>query len=187
MQKNKVLLIVAITIGIVALVAGAFFYMQKNNNQEEPEPQTQITESTTKDIVQIVGETPDLSTVSELIKLADVISSLEATGPFTFFAPTNKGFNDLPDGTFDMLKNQENSQALKNILNYHIVQGKLSAEQLTNGQRLKTINDQEITVEVTNGKLYIVDAKGNKAAVNKANVTTSNGVIHVITGVLLPQ
>jgi uncharacterized surface protein with fasciclin (FAS1) repeats len=102
------------------------------------------------------------------------------------FAPTNAAFGKLPAGTVDTLVKPENKAALTKILTYHVVAGKLDASDLTDGKMLKTVEGEQLTVKKDGGKTWIVDAKGDTAAITITNVNQSNGVIHVIDTVLLP-
>jgi uncharacterized surface protein with fasciclin (FAS1) repeats len=128
-----------------------------------------------------------LSTLVAAVKAAALVETLQGTGPYTVLAPTNEAFDKLPAGTLDTLLKPENKDQLASILTYHVIQGQVLANQLTNGQKVKTVNGQELTVEIANGTVAFVDAKGGKAIVEKADVNASNGVVHVINAVLLPQ
>jgi uncharacterized surface protein with fasciclin (FAS1) repeats len=92
----------------------------------------------------------------------------------------------LPAGTVDTLVKPENKATLTKILTYHVVPGKLEAADLTDGKKLKTAEGEELTVKKADGKTWIIDAKGDSAAITISNVNQSNGVIHVIDTVLLP-
>ena len=76
---------------------------------------------------------------------------------------------------------------MSGILTYHVISGDVLSSQLTNGQIVPTVNGQNLTVEITDGKVYFVDAKGGKAMVTTADIATSNGTVHIIDSVLLPQ
>jgi len=95
-------------------------------------------------------------------------------------------FGKLPDGTVDNLVKPENKATLTKILTYHVVPGKLEASDLSDGKKLKTVEGEELTVKKANGKVMIVDAKGDTATVTISNVNQSNGVIHVVDTVLMP-
>jgi uncharacterized surface protein with fasciclin (FAS1) repeats len=102
------------------------------------------------------------------------------------FAPTNAAFGKLPAGTVDNLVKPENKATLTKILTYHVVAGKLDAADLTDGKKLKTVEGEELTVKKSDGKTWIIDAKGDQSMVSITNVHQSNGVIHVVDTVLLP-
>ena len=139
-----------------------------------------------KNIVQNAVNSKDHTTLVAAVKAAGLVPTLESKGPFTVFAPTNAAFGKLPAGTVDNLVKPENKATLTKILTYHVVPGKLEASSLTNGKKLKTVEGEELTVKLADGKVWIVDAKGGSAAVTIANVNQSNGVIHVVDTVLMP-
>ena len=139
-----------------------------------------------KNIIQNAVNSKDHTTLVAAVKAAGLVETLEGKGPFTVFAPTNAAFGKLPAGTVDTLVKPENKATLTKILTYHVVPGKLEAASLTNGKKLKTVEGEELTVKLADGKVWIVDAKGGTSAVTIANVNQSNGVIHVVDNVLMP-
>ena len=139
-----------------------------------------------KNIIQNAVNSKDHTTLVAAVKAAGLVDTLEGKGPFTVFAPTNAAFGKLPAGTVDTLVKPENKATLTKILTYHVVPGKLEASSLTNGKKLKTVEGEELTVKLADGKVWIVDAKGGSSAVTIANVNQSNGVIHVVDTVLMP-
>ena len=148
-----------------------------------------------KNIIQNAVNSKDHTTLVAAIKAAGLVKTLEGKGPFTVFAPTNEAFDKLPDGTVANLLKPENKTQLKNVLTYHVVAGdysaaKLAKEAKANGGKLdlKTVEGEHITIEGDNtGGWWVVDGKGDKAKITIADVNQSNGVIHVINGVLLPN
>ncbi len=146
-----------------------------------------------KNIVQNAVNSKDHTTLVAAVKAAGLVPTLESKGPFTVFAPTNEAFAKLPAGTVDTLLKPENKKTLTNVLTYHVVPGRLTAKDLMakieagHGKAmLKTVEGADLTFEMKDGKLWIVDAKGDTAQVTIRNVMQSNGVIHVIDTVLLP-
>src|ERR1700728_1969287 len=139
-----------------------------------------------KNIIQNAVNSKDHTTLVAAVKAAGLVETLEGKGPFTVFAPTNAAFGKLPAGTVDTLVEPENKATLTKILTYHVVAGKLEASDLTDGKMLKTVEGEQLTVKKSDGKTWIVDAKGGTAAVTISNVNQSNGVIHVIDTVLMP-
>ena len=146
-----------------------------------------------KNIVQNAVNSKDHTTLVAAVKAAGLVPTLESPGPFTVFAPTNEAFAKLPAGTVDMLLKPENKKTLTNVLTYHVVPGRLSAKDLMEKIKegggkamLKTVEGADLTFEQKDGKLWIIDAKGDTAQVTIRNVMQSNGVIHVIDTVLLP-
>jgi len=146
-----------------------------------------------KNIVQNAVNSKDHTTLVAAVKAAGLVPTLESPGPFTVFAPTNEAFAKLPAGTVDTLLKPENKKTLTNVLTYHVVPGRLSAKDLMakikdggGKAMLKTVEGADLTFEQKDGKLWIIDAKGDMAKVTIRNVMQSNGVIHVIDTVLLP-
>jgi uncharacterized surface protein with fasciclin (FAS1) repeats len=146
-----------------------------------------------KNIVQNAVNSKDHTTLVAAVKAAGLVPTLESPGPFTVFAPTNEAFGKLPAGTVDTLLKPENKKTLTNVLTYHVVPGRLTAKDLMgrieagNGKAmLKTVEGADLTFQMKDGKLWVIDAKGDIAQVTIRNVMQSNGVIHVIDTVLLP-
>jgi uncharacterized surface protein with fasciclin (FAS1) repeats len=138
-----------------------------------------------KNIVQIAEHNPQFSTLVTALKAAGLVHTLEGSGPFTVFAPTNSAFAALPKGTLKTLLEPSHKAELTSILTYHVVPGALKASQITSGP-VKTVDGASFGVTAANGKVTITDGKGATARVIKANVRASNGVIHVINRVLVP-
>ncbi len=144
-----------------------------------------------KNIVENASKSKDHTTLVAAVKAAGLVETLEGKGPFTVFAPTNEAFAELPAGTVDTLVKPENKKKLTAILTYHVVAGDLTAEKLMmmakkGKAELKTVNGEKLTVMAKGGKVMLTDAKGGMATVTIADVTQSNGVIHVIDKVLMP-
>ena len=139
-----------------------------------------------KNIIQNAVNSKDHTTLVAAVKAAGLVSTLEGKGPFTVFAPTNAAFGKLPAGTVDSLVKPENKATLTRILTYHVVAGKLDAADLTDGKKLKTVEGEELTVKKSDGKTWIIDAKGDQSMISITNVHQSNGIIHVVDTVLLP-
>lgn len=147
-----------------------------------------------KDIVGVASASKDHTTLVAAVKAADLVATLQSKGPFTAFAPTNAAFDKLPAGTVATLLKPENKAKLAGILTYHVVAGKLDAKTVLaaikkgNGSVvLKTVSGGELKASLLKGKVVLTDAKGGKATVTATDLEASNGVIHVINGVLLPQ
>ncbi len=136
----------------------------------------------TQKIVENLSSSTKLSTLAEALKEAGLVKSLSGTGPYTVFAPTNEAFDGLPNGTLEDLMKEENKQHLVEILNNHVVSGKLTAENLQDGAILKTIGGQQLKVTRRNEETMI-----NGAKVELADKMSVNGVIHVINKVLMPS
>ena len=149
----------------------------------------------TKNIIENAVNSADHTTLVAAVKAAGLVETLEGTGPFTVFAPTNEAFDALPKGTVETLLKPENKAKLTAVLTYHVVAGKLTAAKLVKKikmgggkSELTTVNKEKLTAMMSeDGKgISLKDAKGNVAMVTIADVIQSNGVIHVIDHVLLP-
>jgi uncharacterized surface protein with fasciclin (FAS1) repeats len=140
-----------------------------------------------KNIVENAVNSKDHTTLVAAVKAAGLVDTLSGKGPFTVFAPTNAAFGKLPAGTVDTLVKPESKAMLTKILTYHVVPGKLNAADLKDGQKLKTVEGEELTVKASGGKVMIVDAKGGSSTVTIPDVNQSNGVIHVVDTVLMPK
>ena len=142
-----------------------------------------------KNIVQNAVNT----TLVAAVKAAGLVDTLMSPGPFTVFAPVNKAFERLPAGTVESLLKPENKATLTSVLTYHVIAGKLSADDLkakvqAGGGKatLTTVQGETLTVEQDGRRIAIIDAKGDKSFVTIPDVNQSNGVIHVVDTVLLP-
>ncbi len=148
----------------------------------------------TKNIVQNAVNSKDHTTLVAAVKAAGLVETLEGPGPFTVFAPTNEAFGKLPAGTVQTLLKPKNKAELVKILTYHVVAGRLSSKDLRklikagHGKAmLKTISGGTLTATMADGNIMLTDEKGGMATVTIPNVYQSNGVIHVINTVLLPN
>jgi len=133
-------------------------------------------------VVDIAVGSQDHTTLVAAVTAAGLVETLKGAGPFTIFAPTNAAFAALPAGTVDNLLKPENKEKLTSILTYHVVAGNVMSAQLTDGQKVATLNGQELTVAIKGDVVTI-----NGAKVIKADLAGSNGVIHVVDGVIQPK
>ncbi len=145
------------------------------------------TTQATSDIVDTAVSAGQFNTLVTAVTAAGLVETLKGPGPFTVFAPTDAAFAKLPAGTLDSLLKEPKGK-LAEILKYHVVAGKVMAADVIklDGQKVKTVQGAELTVEVSGGKVVLVDVAGNRINVVTTDVNASNGVIHVIDGVLLP-
>jgi uncharacterized surface protein with fasciclin (FAS1) repeats len=150
----------------------------------ENAPQTSAPASD-KTIVDIAASNPDFSTLVTAVKAAGLAGTLSGPGPFTVFAPTDAAFEKLPPGTLDTLLQPANKEQLSNVLTYHVVPATVMAADVEPGP-VTTVNGATFTVSADAGKVALTDARGGTANVVKTDIVASNGVIHVIDGVLLP-
>ncbi|MET4106202.1 fasciclin domain-containing protein [Hymenobacter sp. UYP22] len=139
-----------------------------------------------KTIVQNAVMAPSVTTLVKAVQAAGLDGALSGPGPFTVFAPTNAAFDKLPNGALAGLLKPESKEKLKGVLTYHVIQGRLVAQDLKDGQELTTMNGEKLKVSVKEGKIMI--GNGTDAPVNilTPDVISSNGVTHVIDGVVLP-
>ena len=147
-----------------------------------------------KDIVDNAVNSRDHTTLVAAVKAAGLVDTLKSAGPFTVFAPTNSAFEKLPAGTVEMLLKPENKDKLKAILTYHVVAGKLDAEALTQlvkagggKAELTTVSGDKLWVVSSGDRLQLRDEKGHMALISTPDVYQSNGVIHVINTVVMPN
>jgi uncharacterized surface protein with fasciclin (FAS1) repeats len=140
-----------------------------------------------KDIVDTAVAAGDFKTLAAALTAAGLVDTLKGEGPFTVFAPSDAAFAKLPEGTVETLLKEPNG-TLAEILKYHVVAGKVMAADVVklDGQKVKTVQGAELTVEVSDGKVVLVDVAGNKINVVTTDIAASNGVIHVIDAVLMP-
>lgn len=138
--------------------------------------------TTSQNVVETAIASPDHTTLIAAVKAAGLVETLSGAGPFTVFAPTNAAFAKLPAGTVDGLLKPEKKADLTKILTYHVVPGSLKAADLKDGQKLKTVEGNELTVSVKDGKVMI-----DGANVSTADLVASNGVIHVLDAVVMPK
>lgn len=172
----------------VLAVASAFLASCGNSPKEETVEETpvEIVEEAPMEasntVVDIAIGSPDHTTLVAAVSAAGLVETLSGTGPFTIFAPTNAAFEALPAGTVDNLLKPESKDQLTSVLTYHVVAGNVMAADLSDGQIVTTLNGQDLTVSISDGKVMI-----NGATVIAVDLTGSNGVIHVVDGVLLPK
>jgi uncharacterized surface protein with fasciclin (FAS1) repeats len=148
----------------------------------------------TKDIVDNAVNSADHTTLVAAVKAAGLVDTLKGPGPFTVFAPTNAAFSKLPAGTVDTLLKPESKDTLTKVLTYHVVAGRVSAADLKkmikegHGKaELKTVSGGTLTAMMQSNMIVLKDEKGGMSTVTQSNVFQSNGVIHVVDSVLLPN
>ena len=148
-----------------------------------------------KNIIQNAVNSQDHTTLVAAVKAAGLVDTLSGPGPFTVFAPTNRAFEKLPDGTVPTLLKPENKGKLTSILTYHVVPGTLTAQDLWDmvdkmggKAELKTVNGQSLWIKrVSDKHLAVYDPEGHAGRITISNVLQSNGVIHVIDNVVQPN
>ena len=145
-------------------------------------------------IVEAAVSNKDFSTLVTALKAADLVGALSGEGPFTVFAPNNDAFAKIDSETLGNLLKPENVKALTNILTYHVVSGKLMASDVASAlksgygkAKLTALNGQTLTARSKDGKIFLEDTQGNMSQIIATDVAGSNGVIHVISSVVMPE
>ncbi|WP_339662615.1 fasciclin domain-containing protein [uncultured Polaribacter sp.] len=147
-----------------------------------------------KTIVDVAVSNENFSTLVAAVKAANLVEVLSSEGPFTVFAPVNDAFSKLPEGTVASLLKPENKDLLTAILTYHVVAGKFVAKDVikaindNNGKFvIKTVQGGILTASLKDGKVILTDVKGNISTIVITDVEASNGVIHAIDSVVMPE
>ncbi len=185
MRNRKTILLSALIIFITAC----------NNSEQQSSTTATSTENSTaagqsgvqddasaKNVVQVAIGSKDHTTLVAAVKAAELVDALSTTGPFTVFAPTNAAFDKLPAGTVDGLLKTDKKDDLTDILQYHVSLGVFKPEMFQDGQSIGQVNGGNITISKKEDGFYV-----NGTAKIIASIPASNGIIHVIDGVLLPS
>ena len=138
-------------------------------------------DSSNPNVVQTAASSKDHSTLVAAVKAANLVDALSNAGPFTVFAPTNAAFDKLPAGTVEELLKPENKDKLKNILEYHTYVGVLKTDYMQDGQEFEMVAPYKVKITKKDDKVFV---NGSEIL---ASIETSNGIIHVIGDVLLPE
>lgn len=153
-----------------------------------------VVEEVNPNIVEVAASNDDFSTLVAAVQAAGLVETLSGDGPFTVFAPTNDAFGKLPEGTVESLLLPESKDALIGILTYHVVSGKFEAEAVieaigaNDGNfTVTTVQGNDIVLSLFEGNVLLTDAKGGTATVVVADVAASNGVIHALDSVIIPE
>jgi uncharacterized surface protein with fasciclin (FAS1) repeats len=149
---------------------------------------------TKQTIAEVATASPQHTTLIAAVQAAGLAGALAGDGPLTVFAPTDQAFAKLPDGTVDTLLQPENRAQLQGVLTYHVIPGETNAEALVaaisgageEGYTLTTLNGATLTAMLVGENVVLRDTAGNTATVTQTDIGASNGVVHVIDGVLLP-
>lgn len=179
MKKLRILSLAA------AVIASSLAVSCNNAPKEEATEEIVVVETPVEapnTVVDIAMGSTDHTTLVTAVAAAGLVETLNGTGPFTVFAPTNAAFDALPAGTVETLLKPESKDQLTGILTYHVVAGNVMAADLSDGQVVTTLNGQELKVSIVDGKVMI-----NGATVTAADLQGTNGVVHVIDSVLMPK
>lgn len=168
---------------ILTVAAFSLFTLAACGSDTTPAAESPSSSATSRsDIVVTAEGAGQFKTLLAAVRAADLEPTLKSAGPFTVFAPTDEAFAKLPAGTVDTLLLPENKEKLKAILTYHVVSGKVPSTEAAKLSSAKTVNGKELTIS-RQGDMLKVDA----ATVVKADIEASNGIIHVIDAVVLPE
>ncbi|MGK0454330.1 MAG: putative surface protein with fasciclin (FAS1) repeats [Paraglaciecola sp.] len=147
-----------------------------------------------KTIVGVAANNENFTTLVAAVTAADLVETLNSVGPFTVFAPINGAFDKLPEGTVATLLLPENKEMLTSILTYHVVSGTFNAaaviKAITDNDgkfEVKTVQGGILTASLLEGKVILTDTKGNVSTVVIADVAASNGIIHAVDSVVMPE
>lgn len=165
----------------------------KKEETVETEDDT-VTKEEVVTIVSVAATNENFSTLVAAVKAAELVETLNSAGPFTVFAPVNAAFDKLPEGTVATLLKPENKEMLTSILTYHVVSGKFNAAAVVqainnnNGAfEVKTVQGGMLTASLKDGKVILTDVKGNVSTVTITDVEASNGLVHAIDTVVMPE
>jgi uncharacterized surface protein with fasciclin (FAS1) repeats len=177
MMKKIVLSVFVMVIAFCFGVSGVSAQMNKNT-----------------DIVDAAVNSKDLTTLVTAVKAAGLVDTLKSKGPFTVFAPTDSAFEKLPAGTVETLVKPENKVMLRKILTYHVVAGNVDSKAIAKAIKkgkgkatFKTVSGDNLTAMMEGNKVVLTDEKGGKSTVTIADLKQSNGVVHVIDTVVMPE
>ena len=177
----------------IIITAVGFFLMASTAFAQKPVEVGGALMYPTKNIIENAVNSKDHTTLVAAVKAAGLVETLQSTGPFTVFAPTNAAFAKLAAGTVDNLLKPENKATLTAVLTYHVVAGKISSADVVkaikagNGKaEFKTVQGAMLTAMMSGKDVVLKDAKGNTSKITIMDVNQSNGVIHVIDTVVMP-
>jgi uncharacterized surface protein with fasciclin (FAS1) repeats len=188
-MKQNTMIIVGVAIVAVVLVGG-FLFMNMQNSSSQNNQTTEMTTTTTpvaesetmndKNIVVVAKEAGTFTTLLAAAEAAGLVETLSGPGPLTVLAPTDEAFAKLPAGTVESLL--QDKERLAKILTYHVIPGKVMSSDVAGMDSATTVEGGKVTIKTENGKVMI-----NNATVTNPDIEASNGVIHVIDTVLIPE
>jgi len=184
--------IVALSIIIIILLGGISLFIvtiSKYNSPVQTEATVKVSQDKvpTETVSAIISANKDLSKFEKYLKDTGQYTLLESTDPYTVLAFSNEGYDKAEKTVKDLLSNESKAPAQKDIISYHIINGNIKPDAMTEGQKLKTTNGSEVVIKVEDKDIYVIDMKGNKHLITKAGIPAKNGSIYIIDGILLPQ
>ena len=179
----------------IAIANGSASAQMQMNKMDAPNPMVGgAAMLRSRDIIDNAVNSADHTTLVAAVKAAGLVETLKSKGPFTVLAPTNEAFAKLPAGTVDMLVKPENKEMLTKILTYHVLAGKFDSQAIAKrirkghgSAKFTTVSGDTLTASMSGKDLILRDLKGGTARVTTGDVYQSNGVIHVVDSVLLPN
>lgn len=191
-HKKKLSVIIIIIILLLAILGGLIYFGTKKDLSLSTDSSTktinaEVEESPRQSLAELISDNKAISRFESLLKNNALFVSLDSSEVYTVFAVNNDGIDDLDATKKEIFKAETGSDAQKNILNYHIVKGLYSPENLTEGLKLKTVEDSEFVIKNRDGDIYLIDMKGGESHVVKAGISAKNGSLYIIDSLLLPQ
>jgi uncharacterized surface protein with fasciclin (FAS1) repeats len=195
MKFNRIRVMTAVSaVAILGLAACNSEPEATNTDAMEPAATDTMAPAADGTVVAVAQSNPDFSTLVSAVQAAELVDTLNGAGPFTVFAPTNAAFEKIPADTLNGLLQPEQRDALTSVLTYHVVAGQVDAAALTQqieqgggSATLTTVQGGTLTARVVDGTVTLTDAAGNTSRVVTADVAASNGIIHAIDTVVMPN
>ncbi|MBP7820771.1 fasciclin domain-containing protein [Candidatus Saccharibacteria bacterium] len=184
--------IVALSIVIIILLGGISLFIvtiSKYNSPVQTETTVKVNQDKvpTETVSALISSNKDLSKFEKYLKDTGQYTLLESTDPYTVLAFSNEGYDNAEKSVKDLFSNESKAPAQKDIISYHIINGNIKPDAMTEGQKLKTTNGSEVIIKVEDKDIYVIDMKGDKHLITKAGIPAKNGSIYIIDGILLPQ
>ncbi|MFD2569250.1 fasciclin domain-containing protein [Spirosoma soli] len=184
----------ALAIALLTSVSGSVMAQDQNTTAQTATTTSSTTSESTmkpggatgKDLAISAAKSANHTILFRALRVSGLTEQAAGKGPYTVFAPTNEAFEKLPAGTVDELLKPAAKNRLVKLLAYHVVKGKFTAEQLQDGQKLKTVTGGTLTVSRQGDAVVITDGAGATANINQADIEATNGVIHSVDTVLMP-
>ena len=172
---KKIILFPSLAIAFAAL---AIVLVSEWTTAQEPAP---APASAGPDIIAVIGADPNLTTLVSALRAAELVEALQTRGPYTLFAPNNAAFAKLPAGAVDNLMRPENKKKLAAVLKHHVIRDEIMAADVGSGKQ-RTLDGNKVDVAKNDGKVFF-----GEATVLVADLDASNGVVHVIDAVVMPE